>query len=189
MAASTKPDLSPLQSVFHNLPTSSHTSQWDSLYRDQVHPWDRAGPSVALADLLIQRTDLVPPAQDHDRRGEPVRSATGEVVKHTALVPGCGLGHDALLLASFGYDVWAVDVSEKGLELARENEQVCLEKGLYKPDKGTEMGRIHWVCADFFDASWSQGVGSDGSGKFDLIFDYTVSPSCLRFNQIHAPRY
>lgn len=175
MAATESKELSPLQAAFHNLAPSSHTSQWDSLYRDKTHPWDRAGPSVALADLLIQRQDLVPPAQDHDRRGEPVRSASGEVVKHTALVPGCGLGHDALLLASFGYDVWALDVSETGLELARENERACLEKGLYQADKGTERGRIQWIQADFFDEAWSEGLGSQGSGKFDLIFDYTVS--------------
>lgn len=174
MSPAATPDLSPLQARFHNVPPQLHTSQWDDLYQEDMHPWDRAGPSVALADLLIQRSDLVPPAQDHDRRGEPVLSASGEVLKHTALVPGCGIGHDALLLASFGYDVWALDVSERGLELARENERACLEKGLYKADEGTERGRIHWINADFFEEKWSKGLGTDGSGKFDLIFDYTV---------------
>lgn len=167
-------DLTRLQRAFADLDPSSHTQHWDSLYRDAFHPWDRQSPSLALADLLLQRADLVPAAQDFDPRGRPLRSETGAVVRRTALVPGCGLGHDALLLASFGYDVWALDASSKGIELAKENEKDAEQKGVYKTQEGFEKGSIHWVVADFFADDWVQGAGTDRSGKFDLIFDYTV---------------
>ncbi|KAL6865954.1 hypothetical protein ACO1O0_002054 [Amphichorda felina] len=171
------PELSPLQKAFAGLDPSSapssHTRVWDSLYRDSFHPWDRQAPSLALADLLLQRTDLVPPAQDFDPRGSPLRSETGAVLRRTALVPGCGLGHDALLLASFGYDVWALDSSPMGIDLAKENEKAAEQKGLYKAQDGFDKGRVHWVVADFFADDWAQGAGTDGSGQFDLIFDYT----------------
>jgi len=167
------PELTPLQKAFAELDPSSHADRWDSLYRESFHPWDRQGPSLALADLLLQRPDLVPPAQEHDTRGSPLRSETGAVLRRSALIPGCGLGHDALLLASFGYDVWALDVSSKGIELAKENEKHAAQKEVYQPPEGIERGTLHWVVADFFADDWTKGAGAEGSGKFDLIFDYT----------------
>lgn len=195
---------SPLRTAFHNLPLAHHPAQWDSFYRKDFHPWDRDGPSLALADLLLQRTDLVPPAQE-DLDDSPSAATTPTTTtttvttttttaaatppydfnnaytnpsrqrrRRTALVPGCGRGHDALLLASFGYDVWGLDVSERGLELARVNERLAHEKGLYKTRDGMERGTVHWVEGDFFSDAWARDAGTGGSGRFDLIFDYTV---------------
>ncbi|KAF4511906.1 hypothetical protein G6O67_001107 [Ophiocordyceps sinensis] len=110
---------------------------------DESPPPDRPGPSLALADLLSHRPDLVPPR----RRG-------------AALVPGAGRAHDARLLAdAFGYDVWALrhDPGHVG----------GVQDG---GDRGT--GRVTWLAVDFFDERWSRGLGSDGSGRFDLVFDY-----------------
>jgi SAM-dependent methyltransferase len=154
---------------------SDHPSAWDNLYQHNFHPWDRGGPSLALADLLSQRADLVPPSQETDRRGNPLRDEQGNVVRKTALVPGCGLGHDVLLLKSFGYDVWGLDCSADGIRLAKENVQKTQDAQTIKPVGDVHLGREDWVVADFFAQDWSQGIGSDGSGKFDLIYDYTVS--------------
>ena len=162
-----------LRTTFHG-DFSSHASRWASLYRDGFHPWDRDGPSVALGDLLDQRTDLLPQAQDHDQRGNLIRDETGAVPRRTALVPGCGRGHDVLLLSSFGYDVVGLDCSEEALALAEENRAAAEAEGKYKPVEGLERGSIKWVAGDFFADTWSKGLGTDGSGNFDLIFDYTV---------------
>ncbi|KAI6784401.1 thiol methyltransferase-like protein [Emericellopsis cladophorae] len=147
--------LGPLATAFKDLPADAHPEQWNAFYEQAHHPWDRAGPSLALKDLLLQRPDLVPP---------PSPGAT-------ALVPGCGLGHDALLLASLGYDAWGLDVSETGLAMARRNEQAQRDEGYeqYPVREGHERGRVHWVRGDFFADDWAAGAG----GPFDLIFDYT----------------
>lgn len=172
-ASAINPDeRSRLQESFASLPFTSHPSRWDSLYRQAFTPWDRAGPSLALADLLAQRTDLVPPAQERDARGNLVQG----VPRRTALVPGCGRGHDVLLLSSFGYDVWGLDYSPDAVRMAEENRKDAESKGLYKPvEEDLEKGDIKWLAGDFFDESWSKGIGTDGSGTFDLIYDYTVS--------------
>ena len=148
---------------------------WDNLYRHDFHPWDRGGPSVALADLLAQRHDLVVPAQDVDRRGNPLRDDAGGVVRRTALVPGCGRGHDVLLLKAFGYDVVGLDCSADGIRRAKES-VAALEAtpGGVKPQGDVQLGQESWVVADFFAQDWSKGLGTDGSGTFDLIYDYTV---------------
>lgn len=147
--------LGPLATAFKDLPASAHPKQWNSFYEESVYPWDRGGPSLALKDILIQRPDLIPP---------PEPGAT-------ALVPGCGFGHDVILLASLGYDVWGLDVSERGLEMARQNEQETRDE--YKMREGHSRGTIHWTLANFFALDWTNGAGTGGAGKFDLIFDYT----------------
>lgn len=171
MATATAPKQ--LSQIFGSIPASDHPKQWDTCYRDSFHPWDRAGPSLALADLLLQRRDLVPPVSREGRK--------------TALVPGCGLGHDVRLLASFGYDVVGLDVSETALGRAKEQQEAVDKQDQYPLQNGVERGSITWLAANFFANDWAEGLGANGSGKFDLIFDYTVrfspsdsSCSCLR---------
>jgi SAM-dependent methyltransferase len=190
-AARSSPPTDPTASVFtmppanmpsrlretFNAPFLTHAARWNDLYVDSFHPWDRAGPSLALADLVRQRPDLVPPSQEHDSRGNPLRDTTGAVCKLTALVPGCGRGHDALLLAAHGYDVWGLDSSEAGVDLARKNQEASRNSPVYTPFDDRESGSVNWVVGDFFADEWTKGAGADASGKFDLIFDYTVSRS------------
>jgi SAM-dependent methyltransferase len=92
----------------------------------------------------------------------------GENSPKTALVPGCGRGHDVLLLSSFGYDVYGLDVSSTALAAAKENVAKALAEGLYKTE-GSKQGAITWLCQDFFAEDWK-----DVKTPFDLIFDYTV---------------
>ncbi|KEY68941.1 hypothetical protein S7711_04607 [Stachybotrys chartarum IBT 7711] len=162
-----------LSETFGKLPFTEHGAAWDGCYTDKYTPWDRAGPSLALADLLAQRPDLVPPAQERDSRGNLLRDSTGAVCKRTALVPGCGRGHDVLLLSSYGYDVWGLDTSATAINVARESQAAAEKDGAYKATDGMERGAVNWIVADFFSDSWTKGIGTDGTGKFDLIFDYT----------------
>ncbi|KAG6037821.1 hypothetical protein E4U19_001714 [Claviceps sp. Clav32 group G5] len=163
-----------LRQTFQDVPFSAHPQTWSALYQDGYHPWDRLGPSLALADLLAQRPDLVPPAQEHDHRGNLLRDSTGQVVRRTALVPGCGPGHDVLLLSSFGYDVVGLDCCAEAVRMAEENQKKMDERGIYEPANGVERGQVRWVEGDFFGDAWMKGLGNNGEGQFDLIFDYTV---------------
>jgi hypothetical protein len=87
-----------------------------------------------------------------------------------------------LLLSAHGYDVWGLDSSNSAIELARENQRASEEDPKYAPFDERERGRIEWAAGDFFSDDWAQGAGTEGSGKFDLIFDYTVrSPRCSIF--------
>lgn len=170
MAASTAP--TKLRDHFASKPVSAHNDAWDALYAESFTPWDRAGPSLALADLLAQRIDLIPPSLERDPRGNPLRDTTGKVVRRSALIPGCGVGHDVLLLSSLGYDVVGLDYSHRALSAARENQN----KVQYKSsEEGVECGRVTWVSGDFFGETWEGGEGGEGTQKFDLIYDYTVS--------------
>ncbi|EHK25477.1 uncharacterized protein TRIVIDRAFT_85262 [Trichoderma virens Gv29-8] len=160
---------SKLRETFASKPVSAHNDAWDSLYAQSFHPWDRAGPSLALADLLAQRTDLIPPSLERDPRGNPLRDSAGAVIRRSALIPGCGLGHDVLLLSSLGYDVVGLDYSRRAQELALENQQKAAAEGKYKSvEEGVDCGRVTWVSGDFFGDAWE-----GGKGQFDLIYDYT----------------
>ncbi|RCI09309.1 hypothetical protein L249_1557 [Ophiocordyceps polyrhachis-furcata BCC 54312] len=121
------------------------------------------GPSLALADLLADRTDLIPRA--------PIPSPR----RATALVAGCGRGYDALLLASFGYDVWAVD--DDGDRIEKERARLLARGRRLCPPVREDVGcgSVTWLVADFLADDWSRGLGSDdGPGRFDLIYDYTL---------------
>lgn len=149
-----------LSSLFRDQPLSEHGKRWDSLWKESFTPWDRAGPSMALYDVLIGRPDLVPPP------------AGG--VKKRALVPGCGRGYDVLLLAGLGYDTWGVDYSEEATK-----ESIIYQKEVegegndtyfkLKRD-GVEKGNVQWLNGDFFSDEW---VEKAGVKQFDLIYDYT----------------
>ncbi|KAI9167710.1 putative thiol methyltransferase 2 [Paramyrothecium foliicola] len=154
-------------------PFSTHALHWNALYADSFTPWDREGPSLALGDLVQQRADLVPPAQERDARGNPLRDATGAVCKLTALVPGCGRGHDVLLLSAQGYDVWGLDSSEAAIDKARENQRASEGNSIYAAFDEREKGQVNWAVGDFLASEWTAGIGTEGTGQFDLIFDYT----------------
>lgn len=170
-----------LVDTFSSAPLADHPSRWDQLYAQSYHPWDRDGPSLALSDLLAQRNDLIPSSANSFFT--QVTEYNSKRRRPTALVPGCGLGHDVLLLAARGYDVWGVDGSETAIEGARSREEAVakressgeLEEVLRVVGDGVERGQVHWVKTDFFAPGWEKGLGTEGSGTFDLIFDYTVS--------------
>lgn len=78
-----------------------------------------------------------------------------------------------------------MDGSENAIEAAKKREEDVrrkeesgeLEELLQvQGEMGTERGTVHWLVADFFKDGWERGLGAEGSGTFDLIFDYTVRP-------------
>jgi SAM-dependent methyltransferase len=103
---------------------SSRPDFWDTRFREGVTPWD-AG---AAPPRLIQWLEAQPPALK-------------------VLVPGCGTGYEARLLAERGHDVLAIDFSEAALEAARRRHPE--RPGLFRK-------------ADFFALT---------DGPFDLVYE------------------
>ncbi len=180
---------------FQSHDPSRQGGAWDALWGEGFTPWDRGGPSWALYDLLTERPDLFEPLSNEDTSaGAVCGTSTGkERGKKTALVPGCGRGHDVLLLSSLGYDMVGLEVSEHALEEARKNATAAaaaaaaaVRAGAGEGENGVSRGRIRWISGDFFQDDWLReaadivgsggvgGGGGGGGGKFDLIFDYTV---------------
>ncbi|KAI0505969.1 S-adenosyl-L-methionine-dependent methyltransferase [Xylaria bambusicola] len=152
MADSSEPPKLP--KFFEGAPLHAHSFQWNKCWETKCTPWDRGGPSMALHDLLKENPLGI---IQLPTEGSPKR----------ALVPGCGRGHDVLLLSSFGYDVYGLDVSSQALDEARQNAERALSEGLYKIEASTR-GAINWTCQDFYAEEWK-----DVPTPFDLIFDYT----------------
>jgi methyl halide transferase len=149
-----------LRDHFTGAELSAHPSKWDDLWNEGFVPWDRGFPSPALVDLLSERGDLFPTKQGRKK----------------ALVPGCGKGYDVLLLSSWGYDAYGLDVSEKALEAARQTQREAAGQDIYKTKKGAQKGNVTWLSGDFFGNDFLKDV--DGESNFDLIYDYTV---CIRY--------
>lgn len=71
-------------------------TNWDQAYQDNFTPWDKGAPSPPLVDWLSRN------------------KLTGRV-----LIPGCGLGHDVVYLASQGVDAIGLDISPTAVERAK----------------------------------------------------------------------
>lgn len=156
-----------LQATFQDRPLSAHGAQWDSLWTASYTPWDRGGPSAALDDLLAERgSDLFFPGAGEEKTTKTKRRAR-------ALVPGCGRGYDALLLAAYGFDVVGLDYSAAATREAAGVEARVGAEEAYRPrgEKG-EKGTVTWLTGDFFADEFLDEAGTE---SFDLIFDYTVS--------------
>ncbi|KAJ5630924.1 uncharacterized protein N7484_011024 [Penicillium longicatenatum] len=128
---------------------------WDS---DNL-PWDRGFPNPALEDTLIQRAGTIggPISQDGERR--------------KALVPGCGRGVDVLLLASFGYDAYGLEVSATAVDACKKEEKE--NHSWYRVrDEKAGKGKTTFVQGDFFDDAWLNKIEVSRNG-FDIIYDYT----------------
>ncbi|KAL8655013.1 MAG: hypothetical protein Q9226_003206 [Calogaya cf. arnoldii] len=149
-------------SIHFDVPESSHPDRWAQLWdAGDYLPWDRGRPNPALRDLLNHKKGWI---GDHYLEKED-----GSKRRKTALVPGCGRGYDVLLLASYGYEAYGLEISDKAVER-------CLEEKNTNGD--TYMTNIHsdgagtstFLKGDFFANDWNNVVPS---GTFDLIYDYT----------------
>lgn len=155
-----------IRGVFLDQDSSKHASLWENLWQDgSCTPWDKGFPSPALQDTLADRKDLF--------GGAPAEDKPGTKSRKRALVPGCGKGYDVLLLASFGYDAYGVDVSQT---VIRKCEEVAKQDADKYParDAGMGKGKVKFVCGDYFGNDWDDMIdGGIGEG-FDVIYDYTV---------------
>lgn len=155
-----------LKAHFEGADVTGYSSKWDDLWKEGFYPWDRGFPSPALVDLLAERRDLFPASQGRKK----------------ALVPGCGKGYDVLLLSSWGYDAYGLDVSDKALEIARQTQKEAEGQDIYKTKEGVTKGSITWLSGDFFTNDFLKDV--EGEPTFDLIYDYTV-----RLSELSRPAF
>lgn len=144
-------------------PPSEHGKRWDKLWEEKDFlPWDKGTPNPALVDLLNDRRDLI---------GSPLMEEGGNKRRKRALVPGCGRGYDVLLLASFGYDAYGLEISKSAVQTCEEEKRTNGTKYSVK-DEAVGAGEAKFLVGDFFADDWVEEV--EGPGKFELIYDYTV---------------
>lgn len=105
---------------------------WSERYQKSETPWDMEGANPALKSILPQL----------------------KLAKQKVLVPGCGRGHDAALLAEQGHIVTAVDFSSDAIAEA---------KRIYGG-----IANLTFVQADIFEFVKLH------AGTFDLIFEHTL---------------
>ena len=149
---------------------SEHRNKWSALWnKGDFLPWDRGMPNPALEDTLVDRTDLLGSCYTED--------AIGRQRRKRAFVPGCGKGYDVLLLASFGYDAYGLEISETAVNRCVEEQKI---HGHNYPvrDQSVGAGKVSFFDGDFFSNKWMIHV--EGDGKLDLIYDYQVDfHSCI----------
>ena len=151
---------------------SKHQNKWSDLWdKGDFLPWDRGMPNPALVDILTHQRDLLGTCFVQDDSGKRRRKK--------ALVPGCGKGYDVLLLASFGYDAFGLEVSQTAVKRCYEEQK---SNGHEYPvrDDSTGAGAVKFMHGDFFGTGWMSSM--EGDAKFDLIYDYTVGK--LFFNRL-----
>ncbi|KAH7100251.1 S-adenosyl-L-methionine-dependent methyltransferase [Auriculariales sp. MPI-PUGE-AT-0066] len=123
---------------------------WDVAWKKDFTPWEvKEQTQPALKDLL-NATSL------------PFEWPKGG----KALVPGCGRGYDAVLIAdTLGLDVLGVDLSETAVQAARDHYS-----------KSGSSARVTYESGDFF----ARAAPAD---KYDLVYDFTffvAIPPALR---------
>ena len=146
---------------------SKHPNKWSALWdQGDFLPWDRGMSNPALQDTLTYRKDLLGCCFATD--------SSGHTRRKRALVPGCGRGYDVLMLASFGYDAFGLEVSETAVKRCYEEQEVHSHEYPVR-DENDGAGEVTFMVGDFFATDWMRHV--KGDGKLDLIYDYTVSSS------------
>ncbi|KAI9774108.1 MAG: hypothetical protein M1840_005201 [Geoglossum simile] len=142
-----------------SVPAEEFGSRWSQLWdKGEFLPWDQGAPSPALADILANRKDII------------VGTSRVSGRRKRALVAGCGRGYDVLLLASYGFDVYGLDISESAIKacekFAEEN------KDMYPVmDETFGAGKATFISCDFFSKDWEKEIR--GGATFELIYDYT----------------
>lgn len=105
---------------------------WSQKYQESTLPgWDLDGPHPELKSFLQQL----------------------KLNKQRILVPGCGQGHDAALLAEKGHVVTAVDFSETALKMARA--------------RYGHIANLQFLHADVF------RLGRSHEQAYDIVFEHT----------------
>lgn len=180
-----------------------HGKVWDHAWKEKRTAWDRGGPSIALHETLNEYPELfngnhpdLKQLKDFVGHSFGYEAASGttrpSTKKKKALVPACGRGYDAVLLAYvFGYDVYGLDISPEALVQAHgylrdiQDAFMGLSSGpedfpFWVSNRTGEPGEVKYVLGDFFSDQWMKEEGIEDL-KFDLIFDYTVSSPEAQF--------
>ncbi|KUI74283.1 putative thiol methyltransferase 2 [Cytospora mali] len=184
-----------LQEAFQGKQLQEHGKIWDQAWKAKRTTWDRGGPSIALHETLNEYPELfngkypglkqLEDSVDHGCGRDAASGVTKLPSKRKkALVPACGRGYDAVLLAYvFGYDVYALDISEEAVVqansyLARLQDAFSgrasdpVDFPFWVENRLENPGHVRFVLGDFFSDRWMEEEKIQGL-KFDLIFDYT----------------
>jgi SAM-dependent methyltransferase len=133
---------------------TDHRDFWEGLYADGRDRWELGTAAPPLAERLrtldLTSLSLAP-------LGGPGR----------AIVPGCGRGHEVLLLAELGWDAVGIDFAEAPLLDAR---AAAAQRGL---------------APSFVQGDWFAAADRPGwRGSFDLVVEHTcycaIDPSRRR---------
>jgi methyl halide transferase len=119
-----------------NLGNELTPTAWDQRYRQGRDGWDLGQAAPPLAHFL----------QEHPLAPRP----PGRV-----LVPGCGRGHDARLLARLGFSVTGIDISAEALSEARRLDQ---------PEASSE-----WLQLDALDPAALQQAGLTTASMIGVV--------------------
>ena len=107
---------------------------WGRCYRQGDTPWEKGEPHPELPFLLERYRELF---AESDR----------------LLIPGCGFGHDAALIAgTAGGEIEGLDIVKEAVMEAKEK---------------YPMENISWQCGDLFE--WSEGK----EGAYDMVWEHT----------------
>ncbi|KAF3930648.1 hypothetical protein ABW19_dt0206470 [Dactylella cylindrospora] len=144
----TMPDARPSFQDLFALSGGEHENVWKSLWDSGTyHYWDRGEASPSLVDFIREHPDLIQPSSS-----SPL----------TALVPGCGRGHDVHLFGALGIKAYGLELTESATAIAREFE----ESRPLPPSPGSRT----FITGDFFANDWLDNLDTQ---KFDIMYDYT----------------
>ncbi len=122
------------------LPSVRTATHWDQRYREGLDGWELGCAAPPLEAFLR-----------HDPRAP---CPAGPV-----LVPGCGRGHEAALLADLGHPVVALDFSAEAIRRGRQVH-------------GAERPHLRWLRADVFDRAALDAAGVT-SGSLRGVLEHT----------------
>ncbi len=123
---------------------------WDKRYKNNDKPWDKGAATPVLKELISNTPQFFQP-------------------QFSALIPGCGIGHDIALLEEHGLATTGLDISQEAIRIAKQT---------YPKLKTT------WLHEDIFNIK-SHPI------QYDLIWEHTcycAIPPQLRslyVDQIH----
>ena len=107
---------------------------WQERYEADDTPWDKGAPAPSLIDLFQSHSSYF----------------TQEM---SVMVPGCGLGHDALAIARLGSSVTGIDISTFAVDEATR--------------RAVDFENANFLEADIF------GLSEALLAAFDLVWEHT----------------
>ena len=123
-----------------SVPRVTDSAPWDQRYREGADGWELGRPAPPLEQFL---------------RSDPRRPLPPGRV----LVPGCGRGHEANLLAELGFETIGLDFSAEAIAHARQWH-------------GADRPQLRWLQADLFDAAALEAAGV-ATGSLQGVLEHT----------------